>query len=108
VSASVSVTSGVGPVAGSSSTFGAFGVNPVERPAKYILTFAATSHTLPANTVVEVSTANPIGVLTAFAFIEAQAKGILTAINTLITDLTETKKVLAQVVSDLRGEGLLQ
>jgi hypothetical protein len=72
---------------------GFYGHAVATRPAAYTLTFAEASRTLPA------STATGAGTLVTEAF---------TQITALVADLAATKKVLAQVVKDLQGNGLLQ
>ena len=75
------------------STLGFYASAPVARPAAYTLTFAEAARTLPANT------ATGGGTLLTEAF---------TQITALLTDLTATKKVLNQLLKDLKEEGLLQ
>jgi hypothetical protein len=72
---------------------GFYGHAVVVRPAAYTLTFSEVARTLPA------STATGAGTLITEAFMQ---------ITALVTDLAATKKVLAQVVKDLQGNGLLQ
>jgi hypothetical protein len=72
---------------------GFYGHAVTARPAAYTLTFASAARTLPA------STATGTGTLLTEAFTQLAA---------LVTDLTETKKVLNQVIKDLQSEGLLQ
>lgn len=82
-----------GSLAHSGTTVGFYGATPVTRPAAYTLTFSGTSRVLPA------STATGGGTLLTEAFTQLAA---------LVTDLTETKKVLNQLIRDLQSEGLLQ
>jgi hypothetical protein len=89
----MSVPSSATPAAGTSTELGFYGQTPVTRTAAYTLTFSTTSRALPA------STATGGGTLLTEAF---------TQIGSLVTDLTETKKVLAQVIKDLQRDGLLQ
>jgi hypothetical protein len=78
---------------GTPTEVGFYGHTPTTRPSAYTITFASTSRTLPA------STATGTGTLLTEAF---------TQITALVTDLTETKKVLAQLVKDLQATGLIQ
>ena len=82
-----------GPLTHTGSEAGFYGHAVVSRPSAYTLTFASASRTLPA------STATGTGTLLTEAF---------TQLSALVTDLTETKKVLNQLVKDLQSEGLLQ
>jgi hypothetical protein len=79
--------------AGSPSALGFYGHPEVARTSGYTLTFATASRVLPA------STATGTGTLLTEAF---------TQLTALVTDLTETKKVLNQLIKDLQGNGLLQ
>jgi hypothetical protein len=79
--------------AGTTTEVGFYGHTPATRPAAYTITFASTSRTLPA------STATGTGTLLTEAF---------TQLGALVTDLTETKKVLAQFIKDIQATGLLQ
>lgn len=80
-------------VTGTATTVGFFGHNPVARTAAYTLTFATASRVLPASTA------------TGEAALLPEA---LTQIAALVVDVTETKKVLNQLIKDLQGNGLLQ
>jgi hypothetical protein len=82
-----------GSLAHTGTTLGFYGATPVTRPATYTLSFSGSSRVLPANT------ATGGGTLLTEAF---------TQITALVTDLTETKKVLNQLIKDLQSEGLLQ
>ena len=79
--------------AGTPTGLGFYGHTEVPRTAAYTLTFSTGSRVLPA------STATGSGTLITEAF---------TQILALITDLTETKKVVAQIIKDLQANGLLQ
>lgn len=106
-------TSGTGgqSLPGVSSTtaanVGFMGSAPREKPAAYSLA-ASGNRTLKGIVTAEVSTANPLGVLTAFAFTEAQAKGLLIGQNSLRAEVKELKEILGQLIADLQSYGLLQ
>jgi hypothetical protein len=82
-----------GSLAHTGTTIGFYGHLPATRPAAYTLTFAETARTLPANT------ATGSGTLLTEAFTQLAA---------VVSDLTATKKVLATLIKDLQGNGLLQ
>lgn len=86
---------------------GFYGAVPVVRPAAYTLTYGTTGRVLAADTTVDpASTAStnttPFGYTTA-----AQADAIRAATQALHVDLDNTKNVLAQLVADLKANGLV-
>ena len=66
---------------------------PRRLPVTYTLTFSETARTLPA------STATGSGTLLTEAF---------TQLTAVVADLAATKKVLAQLIKDLKESGTLQ
>jgi hypothetical protein len=99
---------GLEGLSSTSTTLSFMGVAAVSKPEPYTLTFGGNSRTLLAVSSAEVSVASPIGVLSAFAFTEAQAKGLLLGLNSLVKEVTELKQVLKQAIIDLQKYGLLQ
>lgn len=91
------------------TTIGFYNKTPVARPAAYTLTYPTNSRVLPTTTATPVSTtaAVNLGVLFAYASL-GQAESIPVAINALIKDTEETKKVLRQLIVDLQANGMLQ
>lgn len=91
------------------TTVGFYNKTPVTRPSAYTLTFPSSSRVLPATTASPVSTAASINVGILFAYASlSQAESIPVAINALIKDGEETKKVLRQLIADLQANGMLQ
>src|ERR1700749_251270 len=70
----------------------------------YTVTFSSGgTKLLPPITANAVSTAAPLSILTAFAFTEVQAKGLLEGLNAVITDGTTTRQCLKQLIEDLKS-----
>jgi hypothetical protein len=87
---------------------GFYGAAPVARSAAYTLTYAGLARVLAADTAVDpantaATQATPWGYTT-----QAQADAIRAAAIALHADLDVTKNVLAQLIADLKNNGLMQ
>ena len=90
-----------------STTLGFYGVTPVVRPTAYTQTYATASRThsnLTAATVI----ASAVLVLPFGYSSSAQADNIVISVNNLVTDLTNVKNVLNQLIDDLQSVGIVQ
>ena len=104
--APVSSGSIAGAMAHAGTTVGFYGVTPVARPSAYTQTYSAASRTHSNLTSASVSAS--VVLVTPFGFSSsAQGDNLVLAVNRLVTDLTNVKNVLNQVIDDLQSQGLL-
>ena len=95
-----------GEIAHSGTTVGFYGVTPVTRPSAYTQTYNAASRT--HSNLVSASVSASVVLVTPFGFASsAQGDNLVLAVNRLVTDLTNVKNVLNQVIDDLQSQGLL-
>ena len=103
------ITSGsiAGDMAHSGTTVGFYGVTPVARPTAFTQTYSAASRTHSNLTSASVSAS--VVLVTPFGFSSsAQGDNLVLAVNRLVTDLTNVKNVLNQLLDDLQNVGLIQ
>ena len=89
------------------ATVGFYGVTPVARPTAYTQTYNAASrvHANPvaASVVASAVLVTPFGLSSS-----AQMDNLVLAVNNLVGDIANVKKVLNQVIDDLQSQGILQ
>ncbi len=104
--APVSSGSIAGAMAHSGTTVGFYGVAPVAQPSAYTQTYstATRTHSNPtaASVVASAVLVTPFGLSSS-----AQMDNLVITVNRLVTDLTNVKGVLNQVIDDLQSQGLL-
>jgi len=83
-----------------------FGVTAVARASAYTQTYSTASHTHPALTATTVATT--AATLVAYGYTQAQADAIPVAINALLSDLTDLKKLVNAIIDDHQAYGLFQ
>ena len=89
------------------TTLGFYGVTPVTRPTAYTQTYATASRT-HSNLTAATVTASAV-LITPYGFSSsAQADNLVIAVNNLVTDLTNVKNILNQLIDDLQSVGLVQ
>ncbi len=95
-----------GAMAHTGTTVGFYGVAPVARPSAYTQTYSAASRTHSNLTSASVSASavlvTPFGLSSS-----AQMDNLVLAVNRLVTDVTNVKNVLNQVIDDLQSQGIL-
>lgn len=107
--ANITATSGsiTGEFAHTGTTVGFYGVTPVARPSAYTQTYSAASrvHANPvaASVVASAVLVTPFGLSSS-----AQMDNLVLAVNGLVSDMANVKKVLNQVIDDLQLQGILQ
>ena|SRR3990172_4131118 len=96
-----------GAIAHSGTAVGFYGVTPVARPSAFTQTYstATRTHANPAAASVAASTViiTPFGLSSS-----AQMDNLVIAVNNLVSDMTNVKQVLNQVLDDLQNAGILQ
>jgi hypothetical protein len=85
-----------------------YGVTAAARPSAYTQTYSTASKTHPNMTAAAVGTTASTNITPYGYTTNTQADAIVTAINALITDVTDLKKVVNSIIDDGQALGLLQ
>ena len=95
-----------GEIAHSGTTVGFYGVTPVARPSSFTQTYSTASRT--HSNLASASVSASVVLVTPFGFASsAQGDNLVLAVNRLVTDLTNVKNVLNQLIDDMQNVGLI-